>query len=218
MDPENVERLLAKACSELTAFAQRWNARSLCNRIYDIWRFAIFNGNEVIDLARRRRIGRLAADLRGVSGSLDGNFLQVLQDLAEAGRWRARELQNELRGLGGLDGRFSDTLRALVGSDPAWRGTLKKGGDRRSGERSLEGSVLGMAVRLYYEAHARPGFSVAGPLVRFANAIGEIALGEREPFTADAVRTEYNRLKRKIKKGELSLRPISILRLLYKLE
>jgi hypothetical protein len=51
-----------------------------------------------------------------------------------------------------------------------------------------------MAARLYYEAHARPGFSVGGPLVRFANAIGEIALGEREPFTADAVRTEYNRL------------------------
>jgi hypothetical protein len=73
-----------------------------------------------------------------------------------------------------------------------------------------------MAARLYYEAHARPGFSVGGPLVRFANAIGEIALGEREPFTADAVRTEYNRLKRKIKKGELSLRPISSLRLLYK--
>ncbi len=90
------------------------------------------------------------------------------------------------------------------------------GGDRRSGDRSLKGSVLGMAVRLYYEAHANPGFSVGGQLVCFANAIGEIALGDGEPFTADAVRSEYNRLKRKIKKGELNLRRVPSPQLLYK--
>jgi hypothetical protein len=92
VEVENVERLLAKACRELGAFALGWNERHLCNRIYDIWRFAFFNGNRVIPLARRRRIARLAADLRGVSGSLDGEFLEVLRDLAEAGRWCAREL------------------------------------------------------------------------------------------------------------------------------
>ncbi len=216
MGEENVERLLVKACRELRAFALGWNERHLCNRIYDIWRFAFFNGNPVISLARRRRIARLAADLRGVSGSLDGEFLEVLRDLAEAGRWCARELRKELDELGGLDGRFCDTLRALARYDATWRGALKMGGDRRSGDRSLKGSVLGMAVRLYYEAHANPGFSVGGQLVCFANAIGEIALGDGEPFTADAVRSEYNRLKRKIKKGELNLRRVPSPQLLYK--
>jgi hypothetical protein len=100
VEVENVERLLAKACRELGAFALGWNERHLCNRIYDIWRFAFFNGNRVIPLARRRRIARLAADLRGVSGSLDGEFLEVLRDLAEAGRWCARELRKELDELG----------------------------------------------------------------------------------------------------------------------
>jgi hypothetical protein len=122
VEVENVERLLAKACRELGAFALGWNERHLCNRIYDIWRFAFFNGNRVIPLARRRRIARLAADLRGVSGSLDGEFLEVLRDLAEAGRWCARELRKELDELGGLDGKFCDTparpQRALVGWRP----------------------------------------------------------------------------------------------------
>jgi hypothetical protein len=213
---ENVERLLVEACRELRAFAPGWNERHLCNRIYDIWRFAYFNSNRVIPLARRRRIARLAADLRGVSGSLDGEFLEVLRDLAEAGRWCARELRKELDELGGLDGRFCDTLQALARYDPAWRGALKMGGDRRSGDRSLKGSVLGMAVRLYYEAHANPGFSVGGQLVRFANAIGEITLRKTEPFTASAVRAEYNRFRRKIKRGELNLRRVPSLQLLYK--
>jgi hypothetical protein len=107
----------------------------------------------------------------------------------------ARDLQRELEGLGGLHGEFSDTLRALAGPEPAWRRNLKVGSDRRSGERTLKSSVLGMAVRLYCEAHANPRFSIDGPLVRFANALGELVLGETNPFSPDAVRAEFRRMK-----------------------
>jgi N12 class adenine-specific DNA methylase len=52
-----------------------------------------------------------------------------------------------------------------------------------------------MAIRLYCEAHVdRVGFSKSGPLFRFANAIGELILGEPEPFTVDAVRKEFQRI------------------------
>ena len=216
MEVENVERLLVKACRELRAFAAGLERAPSLQSHLRYLAFRLSQRQPSDPSARRRRIARLAADLRGVSGSLDGEFLEVLRDLAEAGRWCARELRKELEELGGLDGRFCDTLQALARYDPAWRGALKMGGDRRSGDRSLKGSVLGMAVRLYYEAHANPGFSVGGQLVRFANAIGEITLRKREPFTADAVRAEYNRFRRKIKRGELNLRRVPSLQLLYK--
>jgi hypothetical protein len=56
------------------------------------------------------------------------------------------------------------------------QGKSKRGGNRRSGERQLETSVLGMIVRLYCEAHANPAFSNGGPLVKFANTIGRQVL------------------------------------------
>ncbi len=54
-----------------------------------------------------------------------------------------------------------------------------------------------MIVRLYVDAHAKPAFSVGGPLVRFANGIGELVLQEQEPFTSDAVKAEFRRQRRK---------------------
>jgi hypothetical protein len=222
---ENCERLLRQACGQVRPFALGWSERNVCLRICDIWRFALFNSERVISLARRRRIARLADNLREASGRLDGAFAEVLGNLADAGRQPARDLRKELNGLGGLGGEFLDTLRELAGGSvfptsrgsprPPWRAALKAGGDRRSGDRSLKGSVLGMAVRLYYEAHANPGFSVGGPLVRFANAIGEFALGENEPFTVDSVRAEYRRFKRNMNRRELILRRIPSLQFLY---
>ncbi len=43
-------------------------------------------------------------------------------------------------------------------------GSTAWGGNRRSGEHTLHGSALRMAVRLYIEANAKPGFAVVGPL------------------------------------------------------
>jgi hypothetical protein len=48
-----------------------------------------------------------------------------------------------------------------------------------------------MAVLLYCEAHERPGFTQDGPLVRFVNAVGELALGETRPFKSAMVRDEF---------------------------
>jgi hypothetical protein len=195
MEPEKIDRLLRRACAEVHALALGWNQRQLLLRIYDIWRFTVFNSEQVIPLQRRRRISRLATDLLAASSRVGGQFAEALQKRAAAGQLLARDLQRELEGLGGLHGEFSDTLRALAGPEPAWRRNLKAGGDRRSGERTLKSSVLGMAVRLYCEAHANPRFSIDGPLVRFANALGELVLGETNPFSPDAVRAEFRRMK-----------------------
>jgi len=95
-----------------------------------------------------------------------------------------------------------DTLRELAGQEPVWKTALqrkaKQGGDRRSGERSPEGSVLAMAVRLYCDACAKPGFSLNGPLVRFVNLLGELALERPEPFTQDAIKAAFHREKRQV--------------------
>jgi hypothetical protein len=65
---------------------------------------------------------------------------------------------------------------------------------------ALKSSVLGMIVRLYCEAHARPGGAENGSLFRFANAIGELALGEPKPFTPGAVRAEFRRMSPKVRR------------------
>jgi len=130
-----------------------------------------WNGARVIPLERRRRIRRCAS-----------------------------KLLTELKELGTLDAVFADTLRELAGPEPDWRtdlqGKAKQGGDRRSGERSLEGSVLAMAVGLYCDACAKPGFSRNGPLVRFVNLLGELALERPEPFPPDAIKAAFHREKR----------------------
>jgi hypothetical protein len=118
-----------------------WNERRLFWRIWDICGFAALNSEVGIALKRRRRITRLANDVRGVSGARDGEFLPTLHELAGARRWRAREFLRELDGLAGLDGGYSDTLHALADerNRPKWRADLKRGGNRRSGERQVRG-------------------------------------------------------------------------------
>jgi hypothetical protein len=193
VDKARAEQLLISARSEVASFALGWDDQRFADRVFDICRFAYFN-RDVIPLQRRRRISRLATDVLGTAGLREGSFYDILNELAQARRWRARELRKEITGLGGLDGDFRHNLKSLAGERVGAKAS-GHGGDRRSGERTLEGSVLVMAVRLYCEAAERPGFSISGPLVRFANMIGELVLNEARPFTPDAVRKSYQRTK-----------------------
>ena len=223
MDSKNLERLLAQALREFSAstprrkqkaFAPGWTETAVLERVYDICRFAIGNG---IPLDRRRRISRLAGDLLLEISNCSGppaGFRDELRMLARRQpSWRtipevspggaglATKLLSELEGLGGLSTEFIDALSTLAASERRRFATLRnRGGDRRSGERTLKTSVLGMIVRLYCEAHASPGGRENGPLFRFANAIGELALGGREPFTPGAVRGEFRRMKPNVRR------------------
>jgi integrase len=208
MDSENFERLFPQAREEIREFAPGWNERHLLLRMYDIRRFAFFNGERAIPLARRRGIERLAGDLLLEPEGGPPGFWNELGDLS--GRepdWRnvspdlrATKLLKELDGLGGLSAEFLDGLRARAASErQRFAASHTRGGDRRSGEHSVKSSVLRMAVRLYCEADAKPGGREGGPLFRFANVIGEFALGERAPFKPGAVRAEFRRMKPKVK-------------------
>lgn len=66
-----------------------------------------------------------------------------------------------------------------------------------------------MIVRLYCEAHEKPAFSDGGPLVRFVNSVGRQALSvEADPFTSDAVKAEFRRMKPKARRRPgLSYKP-----------
>jgi hypothetical protein len=193
MEQARAQKLLMSARMEIGSFALGWTDQCFVDRIRDIYLFVCFN-NAVIPLARRRRIARLAADVLGTSGASEGGFHDVLSSLAEARRWQARQLQNEISGLGGLDGDFRRNLIGLAG-DRANAKASGHGGDRRSGERTLKGSVLVMAVRLYCEAAEHPGFSINGPLVRFVGLIGELVLNQEKPFTPNAVKKAYQNMR-----------------------
>jgi hypothetical protein len=164
--------------------APGWNKDRLISSIFGIERFYVLN-SEVARPERRREIRRLA-----------------------------KQLLNELKGLGGLDKSFLDTLGALaanpkkykkakkdkkatIGAASAARGKAQ-GGDHRSGERGAGQSVLAMLIRLYIESTGKSGFSESGPLVRFVNTIGRMILPI--DFTNDAVKKELQRVKEKMPK------------------
>ena len=192
-------------CGEDWRFALGWNEEKVLGRLCDIYRFAMFNSRAVIPFDRRRRIARLAhellAELNGECGPANhGPDAEPGSCVTCAG--------SRTRRLGGLPEGFRDTLHALAGptAKAEWRtasqSQSKRGGDRRSGERTLEASILGMIVRLYCEAQEEPAFSDGGPLVRFANSAGRWALGvEGDPFTSDAVKAEFRRMKPKARRG-----------------
>jgi hypothetical protein len=213
MESEKAQRLLCQAFAEVTAFAPGRNEGHLLWGIYNIWRFAFFNGERAIPLGRRRRIARLANDILLEAEGGPPGFWNELGDVS--GRepdWRnvprerrATELLEDLNGLGGLKPGFLDALRTRAASERQRFATSHaRGGDRRSGEHSLKTSVLRAAVLLYCEAHVEPDYSKSGPLVRFANTLGELALDTRAPFTPDAVRAVFRRMMpraRRIKPG-----------------
>jgi hypothetical protein len=185
---EVTHQAFLRFCGEDWRFALGWNEDKVLWRLLEIYRFAMFNSEAVIPFDQRRRIARLAHE-----------FLAEL---------------NKPNKLGGLPEGFRDTLQALAGPKAKRRTASQtqsnRGGDRRSGERTLRGGVLGTIVRLYCEAHEEPAFSDGGPLVRFANSAGRWALGvEGDPFTSDAVKAEFRKMKPKARRG-------SSLRILYK--
>jgi hypothetical protein len=174
---EGAHQTFLRCCGEDWRFALGWNEDKVVGRLYEIHRFAMFNSGSVVPLDQRRRIARLA-----------------------------HELLAELENLGGLPEGFRDTLHALGGRKEEWRSVSqsrsKRGGDRRSGQRTLNSSVLGMIVLLYCEAYEKPAFATRGPLVRFANSAGRWALDvEEDPFTSDAVKAEFRRMKPKARRG-----------------
>lgn len=176
------QSLLHQASGEIKAFAPGWGKRRLIEEIRHICQFAAANSEKGIPLDLRRRISRRARSL------------QELIEIAGIGLGAGEDVfLSILRNLGTLD-----WFIHLPGN--VQQSQSRRGGDRRSGRRSLEGIVLGDIVRLYCEANASAGFSPDGPLVRFANTVGELALGHAKPFTSDAVKAEFRRMKRKAKR------------------
>jgi hypothetical protein len=147
-------------------FAPGWDWRRVLKRVYENNSYVL--SNKEMPPERRRHIARLAFDLREKVVGL---------------KWMGSEFNDILRKLAGEEGGRQITRPVRTG----------RGGDRRSGERTAKGSALGQIVRLYIEAHAKPAFSTNGPLVRFANGIGELVLQEPKPFTSDAVKAEFRR-------------------------
>jgi hypothetical protein len=74
------------------------------------------------------------------------------------------------------------------------------GGDRRSGDRLLASQVIRMAARLYWELGERAEFTLRRDFYTFVNFVGELALGEREPFTRNAIRLCWRKLKPELPK------------------
>jgi hypothetical protein len=179
---KRVQRLLDQACGEVKALAPGWDRHRLIERIQEIHLSAAADrkGEEAVPLFRRRRIARSARDL-----------LKEIE-LAGFGFGTAEAEANFLSWL-----RFFRSFDGVV-RVPVWgapQSQTRRGGDRRSGLQLFKGSVLSKIVRLYREAHANPRFSLEGPLVRFANTVGELALGKAKPFSSDAVKAEFRREK-----------------------
>jgi hypothetical protein len=159
-------------------FALGWNAQKLEERIKEIARRAVLNGPAVIPLEKRRAVARTARDL-----------LQTLIDCSE----------NDERL--GLNEDFWNTLGDLArGAAPKPGKGTGRGGNRREGQPSLDGMVLSEVVRLYLEAFENPGFSKDGRLVRFANIIGGLLLGKKNPFSSASVGAKFNEMKELRKK------------------
>jgi hypothetical protein len=172
---KRVQRLLDQACDEVKALAPGWDRDRLMWEINSI--AAAIRQEEYVPVGRRRRIVRLAGDL-----------LRELE-LAGVGIGTAEQeavFLNSLRMLKTFDG----VIRVL-------------GGARRSGLRSLKSSVLRRIVRLYCEAQAKPRFSREGPMVRFVNTVGELALGDAKPFSSDADMGEFRRMKLQARRPDL---------------
>jgi hypothetical protein len=163
---EPAKTLLPIIIHEIRPFALGWNDHKVVERILEIHRFCVFNADEVIPLKKRRATAQ-----------------------------SAKQLLDNLAGIGGLSAEFHEALNLLA--KPAKDPSGDWGGDRRSGEPSLKKSVRRMAVRLYLEANEDPGFTPNGPLFRFANRVGELLLlGKPQPFSSTSVRADVRELKK----------------------
>jgi hypothetical protein len=107
---------------------------------------------------------------------------------------KAKELLGIFERVGGidLDPLFSETL----GLDWIFLQTLKVLAAHSNNRQSVEGHVAAMIVRLYTEAHEKPGFTARGPLVRFAMEIYDLlGVPEDERPSEATLKAEFNKLK-----------------------
>jgi hypothetical protein len=103
----------------------------------------------------------------------------------------AGQLIKRLERFGCADPDFLGKLRALENIAPVRGG---RGGDRRSGKRNSRRQILLQeAVRLYREAHEKPGFSENGRLFHFVNGLGEAIFNGSSPFTPASIEAEFQR-------------------------
>ena len=210
MKPDEATHLIEEARKQIRKFALGWNERRLVARIVETWRFARMNSERGIRARQRQRIPRLAAaiasDIYGATpefrSQLEGLVGPVVPLLACDYR-PATSLLRELDGLSGVSARFRETLGHLAESRRTLSATIGRGGNRRSGERTLKSLVMGQAVLLYCEAAAKPGGSPTGPLFRFVNLIGELVLGEERPFSPNSVSAEFRRMRPKARRPQV---------------
>ena len=176
-------------------------------RIVDIWRFARMSSEQGIKARQRQRIPRLAAaltsDVYGATpefrSELEG-LLGPVSPLPARDERPATRLLSELDGLSGVSVGFRGTLRRLADSEKTLSARIGRGGNRRSGERTLKSLVMGQAVLLYCEASGKPGGSPTGPLFRFVNLVGQLVLGEERSFSPNSVSAEFRRMRPKARR------------------
>jgi hypothetical protein len=205
--PDDATRLALEARKQIKEFALGWNEQRLLDRFVVTFRFARMSSEQGIKARQRQRIPRLAAALASdVYGAmpefrseLEGLLGPVLP-LPACDDRPATRLLSELDGLSGVSVRFRETLRRLADSEKTLFARIGRGGDRRSGERTLKSLVMGQAVLLYCEAAAKPGESPTGPLFRFVNLVGELVLGEEKPFSLNSISAEFRRMRPKARR------------------
>lgn len=179
-------KALVHLCSMCEPYALGWRAERVARRIASIERFAAWD--RLIPVEKRRRVGRKALELLTELQELGGGGLceQTLSDLAALAQGTVKRA-----GRGG--DRRSAVVYPLVGAYPP------------TGEYSAETSMHRMIVRLWVEANERGGFSVNGPLTKFATSLCGF-LGVSKP-TDEALRNIHKEIKpavKKIRKGSLA--------------
>jgi hypothetical protein len=115
----------------------------------------------------------------------------ILEDRRRRLKRAADKLHKELDGLNGIDASFAGSLDQFRDGLSNAVMSNEKTGSRHSAKTS----VLRMAIRLYIELARKSGFSLGGPMVAFANFVGELVLEKPRPFSENAVAGVLKRLK-----------------------
>jgi hypothetical protein len=180
MEEDNELSILCENLDFGDHYAPGWNSKRLVQRIDDIRRYYRSN------LAYRR-------EECSESGIVSESGCVSLAERREIAR-KTQELLKIFERVGGidLDPLFSQTL----GLDWLFLQTLKGLAKHSEDRQTLEGHVAAMIVRLYIEAHEKPGFTARGPLVRFARKVYDfLKVSKTEQLSEAALKAEFNKLK-----------------------
>jgi hypothetical protein len=150
---------LAKMAATFQPLALGWTEFEVRNRLLEIGRFVNSNTLVVPLDERRRRAQEARVAFKVCTGSdcIDAEEL--------------RRTIRESRGSDCIDKSVLLDLAYIADQEPVYAG---RGGNRRNGRHSVPASVARMAVRLYMDAHAKPGFTNDGPMVRFVGDAAEV--------------------------------------------